>query len=86
MLGSEGSAHVAAIDLVLEPLTRLTNLPGQWLQCQTNGSNVCRVLRGGAPSDRERDGGPEEEECYRDSPALQGYLAHKKQPPPLGPT
>ena len=23
---------------------RLTNLPGQWLQCQANGSNVCRVL------------------------------------------
>ena len=22
----------------------LTNLPGQWLQCQANGSNVCRVL------------------------------------------
>jgi len=21
--------------------TRLTNLPGQWLQCQANGSNVC---------------------------------------------
>ena len=21
------------------------NLPGQWLQCQANGSNVCRVLR-----------------------------------------
>jgi len=26
---------------------RLSNLPGQWLQCQANGSNVCRVLRGG---------------------------------------
>ena len=24
---------------------RLTYLPGQWLQCQANGSNVCRVLR-----------------------------------------
>ena len=24
---------------------RLTNLPGQCLQCQANGSNVCRVLR-----------------------------------------
>ena len=24
---------------------RLTNLPGQWHQCQANGSNVCRVLR-----------------------------------------
>ena len=23
---------------------RLTNLPGQWLQCQATGSNVCRVL------------------------------------------
>ena len=23
----------------------LTNLPGQWLQCHANGSNVCRVLR-----------------------------------------
>jgi len=23
----------------------LTNLPGQWLQCRANGSNVCRVLR-----------------------------------------
>jgi len=22
-----------------------THLPGQWLQCQTNGSSVCRVLR-----------------------------------------
>jgi len=21
------------------------NLPGQWLQCQANGSNVCRALR-----------------------------------------
>ena len=27
------------------PRTRLTNLPGQWLQCRANGSNVCRVLR-----------------------------------------
>ena len=25
--------------------TRLTNLPGQWLQCQAEGSNVCRDLR-----------------------------------------
>jgi hypothetical protein len=25
---------------------RLTYQPGQWLQCQANGSNVCRVLRG----------------------------------------
>ena len=24
---------------------RSTHLPGQWLQCQANGSNVCRVLR-----------------------------------------
>jgi len=23
---------------------RVTNLPGQWLQCRANGSNVCRVL------------------------------------------
>ena len=23
----------------------VANLPGQWLQCQANGSNVCRVLR-----------------------------------------
>ena len=29
-------------------LTRVSNLPSQWLQCQANGSNVCRVLsRGG---------------------------------------
>jgi len=28
------------------PRTRFTNLPDQWLQCQANGSNVCRVLRG----------------------------------------
>ena len=28
-----------------QPPPRLTNLPGQWLQCQANGSNVCRVLR-----------------------------------------
>ena len=27
------------------PQTRLTNPPGQWLQCQANGSNVYRVLR-----------------------------------------
>ena len=27
------------------PPPRLNNLPGQWLQCQANGSNVCRVLR-----------------------------------------
>jgi len=33
------------------PPLRLTNLPGQWLQCEANGSNVCRVLRPGA--DRE---------------------------------
>ena len=26
---------------------RLTDLPGQWLQCQANGSKVCRVFRGG---------------------------------------
>jgi hypothetical protein len=26
--------------------TPLTNLPGQWLQFQANGSNVCQVLRG----------------------------------------
>ena len=26
---------------------RLTVIPGQWLRCQANGSNVCRVLRGG---------------------------------------
>jgi len=30
-LRSEDSAHVGAIGLALEPLTRLTNLPGQWL-------------------------------------------------------
>ena len=24
---------------------RLTNLPEKWLQCQANGSNMCRVLR-----------------------------------------
>jgi len=31
---------------VLEPLAfHWTNLPGQWLQCHANGSNVCRVLR-----------------------------------------
>ena len=24
---------------------RLTYLPGQWLQCSANGSNVCRVIR-----------------------------------------
>jgi len=23
----------------------LTHLPGQWLQCQADGYNVCRVLR-----------------------------------------
>ena len=30
----------------LEPLIPpwLTNLPGQWLRCRANGSNVCRVL------------------------------------------
>ena len=27
---------------------RLTNPPGQWLQSQSNGSNVCQVLRGEA--------------------------------------
>jgi len=27
--------------------TRLTNLPGQWLQCQANVSKVVRLLRGG---------------------------------------
>jgi len=27
------------------PRTRLTDLPGQWLQCLANGSNVYRVLR-----------------------------------------
>ena len=27
------------------PQIRLTNLPGQWLQYQANGSNVCRGLR-----------------------------------------
>ena len=27
------------------PRTLLTNLPGQWLQCQANGSNLYRVLR-----------------------------------------
>ena len=26
-------------------LKRHSHLPGQWLQCQANGSNVCRVLR-----------------------------------------
>ena len=37
------------------PPPRLTNLPDQWLQCQTNGSNVCRVLRfaGVHPSSRQ---------------------------------
>jgi len=28
----------------------LTTLPDQWLQCQANGSNVCRVLRLSSPS------------------------------------
>jgi len=28
-----------------DTFTRLTKLSGQWLQCQANGSNVCRVLR-----------------------------------------
>ena len=28
------------------PPPRLTNLPGKWLQCQANGSNVCRVQGG----------------------------------------
>jgi len=27
------------------PALGSTNLPGQWFQCQANGSNVCRVLR-----------------------------------------
>ena len=27
---------------------RLTHLPGQWLQCQANGSNVCRVQANGS--------------------------------------
>ena len=86
------------------------NLPGQWLQCQANGSNVCRVLRlpeagpscpeadkslpfwsnGGQPfwsNMGERvsscpEAGPS---CPEAGPGLQGYLAHKKTPPPLGP-
>ena len=36
-----------------------TNLPGQWLRCQVNGSNVCRVLRLRA---RERQGADAQEE------------------------
>ena len=31
--------------MVTDSPPRLTNLPGQWLQSQADGSNVCRVLR-----------------------------------------
>jgi len=34
---------------------RLTNLPGQWLQGQANGSNVCRVLRRFPPQETKID-------------------------------
>ena len=32
------------------PPPGLTDLPGQWLQCQANDSKVCRVLRPASPS------------------------------------
>jgi len=37
---------------------RLTNLPGQWLQCQANDSNVCRVHREGR---YQRGGGADDD-------------------------
>jgi len=50
-------------------LTVRSNFPGQWLQCEANGSNGCRVRS----SDLELELG------------LQGDIAHKKTPIPLGP-
>ena len=61
--------------------TRLTNLPGQWLQCQVNGSNVRRVLRVSHLHDRRA---PCKIGYCGDRAAvgrIQGYLAYKKPPP-----
>ena len=44
-------AEIAEMDrcskapVVAKEETQLTNLLGQWLPCQANGSNVCRALR-----------------------------------------
>ena len=58
---------------VLGPRSRLTNLLGQWLQCQANNSAT-----GAAAC--------EEGVCLLVSEVhVQGYLAHKKTPAPLGP-
>ena len=57
---------------------RLANLPGQWLQCQANGSNVCRechfsTVEVGAVLQPLVDGPAEG--------VLQGYFSDKKTPP-----
>ena len=49
---------------------RSTNLPGQWLQCQADGSNVYRVLRLSAPS------------CSRGRPWLESALRTGYDPSP----
>ena len=43
--GPNGSIFQGRIQLKSHSPPRLTNVPDQWLQCQSNGSNVCRVLR-----------------------------------------
>ena len=53
-----------------EPLAppRLTNLPGQWLQRQVNGSNVCRVLR------QHRGVPPRSQQLEAERPVYSGYI------------
>ena len=46
--------------------TRLTNLPDKWLQCQANGSNVCRVLREDDNRDHARPFEPQSKVIFED--------------------
>ena len=47
MVSCRASGRPEPVGQVLErpPHPQMTNLTGEWLQCQANGSNVCRVLR-----------------------------------------
>jgi hypothetical protein len=55
------------------PVDSSTNLPGQWLQCQANGSNVGRVLK---PSNSARLRGARKglTPFFRNIPESENYL------------
>jgi hypothetical protein len=74
------------------PRARLTNLPGKWIQCQANGSNVFPVPRHSLGRDAHMAvvlvtyrGISLIRNTYPPRTTIQGFLAHEKTPTPLGP-